>query len=120
MQEITDYINSFDEPQKGYLREIRKIILSAAPGVTEVISYRMPAVRQNKVLVYYDAHSKHIGLYPTAAPIIAFAEELKLFKTSKGAIQLPLDQPLPEELIRKIVRFRLEADSLLPAKKKKS
>ncbi|HVY75556.1 MAG TPA: DUF1801 domain-containing protein, partial [Puia sp.] len=90
---------------------LRQTIKQAAPKATETISYRMPAFRQNKVLVYYAVHKEHIGFYPTSDPIVHFRQELEQYNTSKGAIQFPIDKPLPLALIKKIVKFRLEEDA---------
>jgi hypothetical protein len=74
------------------------------------MSYGMPAFRQNKVLVYYALNKEHIGFYPTPTPIVHFKKELKKFKTTKGAIQLPVDKPLPVMLIKNIVQLRVYED----------
>ncbi|MCU0442094.1 MAG: DUF1801 domain-containing protein [Bacteroidia bacterium] len=108
MNVIENYINQFDEPVKSRLYEMRAIILAAAPQASETISYGMPAFKQGKILVYFAGYQKHIGLYPHASPIIKFAEELRIYKTSKGAIQFPIDKPLPKRLIQKIVKYRLQ------------
>ncbi len=82
-------------------------IRAAAPGAQEKLSYGMPAFFQDGVLVYFAMHSKHIGFYPTPEAVSAFAEELRAYKTSKGAVQFPLGQPIPLELVRKIVLHRV-------------
>ena len=95
------------------LEKLRNIILLAAPGAEEVISYNMPAVRlNNRILVYYAAMKHHIGFYPTASPIVAFREELKGFATSRGAVRFPLDQQIPQDLVQKIVKFRIRETEL--------
>lgn len=108
---IDAYHASFNEAVQTKLQQLRKAILQAAPKSVELISYNMPAFKQNTNLVYYAAYQKHIGLYPTAKPLIVFAEELTQFKTSKGAIQFPIDKPLPIALIKKIVRYRVKEDA---------
>lgn len=91
------------------LEALRRVILRAAPGAEEVISYNMPAIRLNKrILVYYAAMKRHIGFYPTSSPIIAFRDELTGFTTSRGAVRFLLDREIPEELVRKIVQFRIQ------------
>lgn len=105
---IDAYILSQPKEVWNLLQHLRKAIAEAAPGAEEVISYGMPAFKQGKVLVYFAANKKHIGFYPTSSPIVHFANELKGYKTSKGAIQFPLDKPLPLTLIKKITRFRLK------------
>ncbi len=104
---IDDYIAGFPENTQILLQQLRAIIQAAAPKAIEVISYNMPAFKQQKVLVYFAAYKHHIGFYPTSKPIEFFANELKLYKTSKGAIQLPLDKKLPKTLLTKIVKYRL-------------
>lgn len=117
---INEYHAEYPLPVRKKLDEVRKTISSAAPKATEIISYNMPAFKGNKTLVYYAANKEHIGLYPMPSAIKKFSEELKDFKTSKGAIQLPLSAPMPLGLIKKIVRFRVEEDKLSkPAPSKK-
>lgn len=106
---IDEYHDAFPGV-KDKLEELRRIIRQAAPKATEVISYNMPAFKGRRVLVYYAANKSHIGFYPTNKPIEVFAEELKAYKTSKGAVQFPLDQKIPAALVKKIVRFRVEDD----------
>lgn len=105
---IDDYHATCSDSAKLLLAILRKAIQEAAPKAVELISYNMPAFKQKKVLVYYAAYSHHIGFYPTSKPIEAFKEELAGYKTSKGAIQFPLDKKLPLGLIKKIVRYRVQ------------
>ncbi len=85
-----------------------------------MISYRIPTFCFNGNLVHFAAFARHIGFYPTPSGIEAFRQELKLYKTSKGAIQFPLDRPLPLKLISKIVRFRVkESAQKAQAKRRK-
>lgn len=119
---IDEYHVLFPEDVQVLLNKMRKAINQAAPKVTEVISYGMPGFRQHGVLVWYAANKKHIGFYPSSGPIQVFAEELKDYVTSKGAIQFPLDKPIPVTLVKKIVKFRMQQDAesvALKAKKKK-
>lgn len=110
LKSIDDYINQFPDDIKSKLETIRAAIKKAAPKATEVISYGMPAFKQNKVLVYFAAGKNHIGFYPTPKPIIVFRKELEGYKTSKGAIQFPLDKKIPLTLISKIVKYRVTED----------
>lgn len=114
---VDEYIDSFPPDVQALLKEMRTLVTQAAPKATEVISYNMPAIKQNGVLVYYAAAKEHIGFYPTASPIIAFADALTKYKTSKGAIQLPIDKPLPKKLVKDIVKFRLAEDAEKAANK---
>ena len=110
---INEYHSTHSPEIQEKLNELRTIIREDAKDCTETIRYNMPAFKQKRVLVYYAAYKNHIGFYPTSQPIITFQEELLPFKTSKGAIQFQLNQPLPKDLIQRIVKFRIEADSIL-------
>jgi uncharacterized protein YdhG (YjbR/CyaY superfamily) len=114
---IDEYHSEYPEAIQVKLEQLRKAIKQAAPKATETISYGMPAFKQNKVLVYYAAYKSHIGFYPTPNAIVAFKAELTKYKTSKGAIQFPINEPLPLALIKKIVKFRLEEDMQAAASK---
>lgn len=118
-QNIDEYHALFPDFIRKQLDEMRRIISDTATGAKEVISYGMPAFKQHKVLVWYAGYKSHIGFYPSAFPIEKFRDELTAYKTSKGAIQFPVDQPVPEELIRRIVRFRMQQDEEEAAMKKK-
>ena len=107
---IDEYHETFPEDIQIMLQKLRQTIKQAAPQTTEMISYNMPAFRLNKVLVYYAVNKEHIGFYPTPSPIVFFKDLLMNYSTSKGAIQFPLDKPLPTVLIKKIVRFRVRED----------
>lgn len=105
---VSEYFAAQPSHIQALLQQVRTTIANAAPGAEEVISYGMPAFRLHGMLVFYAAAKKHIGFYPTPAGIEAFREELAGYKTSKGAIQFPLDEPLPLALIAKIVQFRVK------------
>lgn len=107
---IEEYIALFPIKTQEMLQQIRKSIQNAAPDAVEVISYKMPAFKQNKVLVYFAAYEKHIGFYPTGDGIEAFKAEFSDFKWSKGAVQFPLNEPLPLDLITRITKFKAEKD----------
>lgn len=104
---ISEYIPRFSPEIQAVLNALADTIRAAAPGAQEKLSYGMPAFFQDGVLVYFAMHSKHIGFYPTPEAVSAFAEELRAYKTSKGAVQFPLGQPIPLELVRKIVLHRV-------------
>jgi uncharacterized protein YdhG (YjbR/CyaY superfamily) len=108
METIDQYIQQFPDDIREKLTELRHVILNAAPETTEKISYKMPAFHWKENLIYFAAYKNHIGIYPTSKPIIHFKEELKNYKNSKGAFQIPLNQAVPVELIKKIVAFRIE------------
>ncbi|MFB6340485.1 iron chaperone [Saccharicrinis sp. FJH62] len=110
-QTVDEYIINAPLDIQEKLQQLREIIKDVAPNATERISYQMPAFAQNGILVYFAANKNHIGFYPTASGIKFAEPELKSFKYSKGAIQFPHDQDLPVDLIRNIVRFRLEENT---------
>lgn len=105
---IDEYIAQFTEDIQEKLKLIRHIIRAVEPELIEKISYQMPTFYLNGNLVHFAAYKKHIGFYPTPSGVAAFEKELRAYKTSKGAIQFPIDQPLPVELIEAIVRFRVD------------
>jgi len=105
---VDEYIAGVPEPARGTLIKMRAAIRSAAPpAATETISYRIPAFKYKRVLVWFAAFSNHCSLFPTAAVIEAFKNELKGFSTSKGTIHFPADKPLPTALIKKLVKARV-------------
>ena len=114
---VEEYISTFPKDIQVILENLRSIIKKAAPNAEEKISYNMPTFYQNGNPVHFAAYKNHIGFYPTPSGIDNFKDELKNFKTSKGAIQFPIDKPLPKHLIKKIVKFRVE-ENLKKAKKK--
>ena len=110
--DVEEYIQLFPEDIQAILQKLRAVIQKAAPKSEEVISYNMPAYKQNGALVYFAAYKNHIGFYPTASPIKVFNDQLENYKTSKGAIQFPLDKPLPIKLITNIVKYKLQENIL--------
>jgi uncharacterized protein YdhG (YjbR/CyaY superfamily) len=118
-KDIDNYIASFPEDIQMVLDKMRAIIKKAAPKSVEVISYGMPAFKVNGVLVYFAAWKTHIGFYPTSSGISAFKKEFVTYKSSKGAVQFPIDKPLPAVLITKIVKFRIKEDMLKAKTKRK-
>ncbi|GHV49337.1 hypothetical protein FACS189499_10370 [Clostridia bacterium] len=106
MNTIDEYLASVPEERRAVLQKIRETIHTAVPDATERISYGMPAFWQGKVLIYFAPMKHHIGIYPTASGMAAFADRLTEYKTSKGAIQLPYDKPIPYDLIAEIAQFR--------------
>jgi uncharacterized protein YdhG (YjbR/CyaY superfamily) len=108
---IEEYIAGFPPETQKVLRELRALIKTSAPGATEKISYRMPTFVLKRHLVYFAGYEKHVGFYPTGSGIEAFKEELRPYKSGKGSVQFPLDRPLPADLIRRIVEFRVEQNT---------
>jgi uncharacterized protein YdhG (YjbR/CyaY superfamily) len=105
---VDEYLAGVPEPARSALNKIRAAIRSAVPPeATETISYRMPAFKHKRVLVWFAAFSNHCSLFPTASVIEAFKDELKGFTTSKGTIHFPTDKPVPTALIKKLVNARV-------------
>ncbi len=104
---IEEYIKEFPEDIQDILEKIRKIIQKAAPEAEETISYGMPTFKLNGNLVHFAAYKNHLGFYPTPSGIERFKEDISEYKNSKGAVQFPLDKPIPYDLVEKIVIFRV-------------
>ncbi len=116
---IDEYISNFPEDVQLILKKLRKAIAKAAPDAEETIKYRMPTfVLYKRNLVHFAAFKNHIGFYPTPSAIIAFKDELTPYKQSKGAIQFPINEPIPLDLVRRIVEFRVK-ENLDKSKNKK-
>lgn len=113
---IDEYIHVFPLEVQKKLKELRDVIKAAAPEAEEKISYQMPTFYLNGNLVHFAAYKNHIGFYPSPSGIEAFQLELSVYKGAKGSVQFPIEKPLPYELIRKIVRFRVE-ENMKPPKK---
>jgi uncharacterized protein YdhG (YjbR/CyaY superfamily) len=107
---VEEYLAAIPEPARSTLKHIRKVIQSVVPSeTTEVISYGMPMFKYNGMLVGYAAFKKHCSLFPTGSGVLdRFEKELKGLRTSKGTIQFPPDKPLPDSLVKKIVRARVK------------
>ena len=105
-----EYIASFPKNVQVALQQTRQAIRKAAPQAQEVISYSMPAFKQNSILVWFAAFKNHIGFFPKVSAMEAFKEKLSDYKTSKGTIRFPLDKPIPVDLVREIVSFRVKED----------
>lgn len=117
-ESIDDYISKFPPEIQEILSTIRKVIKETAPDAIEKISYQMPTFTLHGNLVHFAAFKNHIGFYPTPNGIDAFKEELSVYKGAKGSIQFPLHQPMPYELISKIVKFRV-AENIKKAEDKR-
>lgn len=105
---IDSYISSFPLETQKLLNSIRETIHQAAPDAVEKISYGMPAFYLNGNLVYFAAYKNHIGFYPSSSGIRQFQKQISGYKNSKGAVQFPLNQDLPLDLISIIVKFRVK------------
>jgi uncharacterized protein YdhG (YjbR/CyaY superfamily) len=117
--DVDSYITCFPEQTQILLENLRQIIRKAAPESEEIISYQMPAYKLNGILVYFAGYKNHIGFYPGASGVEAFKSELTSYKCSKGTIQFALNQPIPENLVIKIVQLRLIENSFRDKKRAK-
>jgi uncharacterized protein YdhG (YjbR/CyaY superfamily) len=105
---VDEYIATFPKNVQVVLEELKQAVREAAPEAEEVISYQMPAFKQNGILVWFAAFKNHIGFFPKVSAIEAFKEELSDYELSKGTIRFPLNKPIPIELVKKIVKFRVK------------
>jgi uncharacterized protein YdhG (YjbR/CyaY superfamily) len=105
---IDEYITGFPPSTQALLSQVRELIHATAAEATETIAYAIPTFDLNgKHLVHFAGFAKHVGFYPIPTGMEAFKEELAPYKQGKGSVQFPLDQPLPLDLIRRIVEFRV-------------
>lgn len=107
MTVIEDYIAAAPQKTQPQLNQLYRLLKELLPTSEERIRYGMPTFYAGENILHFAAAKKHLGFYPTPGPIAAFQEELQAFKTSKGAVQLPYDQPLPEILLKNMVHYRL-------------
>lgn len=108
---IDEYIQGFPADVKAILSQLRSTIRQAAPQAVEKISYRIPTFYLNGNLVHFAAFERHIGFYPGPSGIARFKKELAKYKSAKGSVQFPLDEPLPFQLIAAVVTFRVDENS---------
>ena len=119
--DIDGYISQFPADVQAILQKVRETICQAAPNATETISYQMPALKQHGILVYFAAWKKHIGLYPPISGDKALEKAVARYAGPKGNLQFPLDEPIPYDLIERIVKLRVKQDNeKAEAKRKKS
>jgi len=105
---IDEYIAGFPKDVQEILQKIRMTIRKAAPESEEAIKYQMPTFTLKGNLVHFAAFKKHIGFYPVPTGIAEFKNELSVYEGGKGSVRFPLDQPIPFDLISKIVKFRVK------------
>jgi len=105
---VDEYIASHEPTIQTLLEQMRETIKKAAPGAEELISYSIPAFKQNGMLVWYAAFKNHIGFYPRGSGVEAFENELAPYKHAKGSIQFPMNKPLPLSLVARIVKYRVK------------
>ena len=108
---IDGYIRQFPAGVQDILNELRRVINENAPGAKEKISYQMPTFYLNGNLVHFAAYKNHIGFYPAPSGIEAFKDELTGYKWAKGSVQFPIDKPIPYDLVRRIVEFRVKENT---------
>jgi uncharacterized protein YdhG (YjbR/CyaY superfamily) len=118
-QDIDSYISLFPDDVQTVLQEVRATIRRAAPDAEETISYQMPAFRQHGILVYFAAWKKHVGLYPPITGDKAIEKAITRYAGPKGNLQFPLDEPVPLDLIERIVKLRVKQDSAKAEAKRK-
>jgi uncharacterized protein YdhG (YjbR/CyaY superfamily) len=109
-REVDAYIAAFPPKVRALLQKVRRAIRAAAPRAAECISYRIPAYRQNGVLVYFAGFKSHVGLYPPVRGDAALAKAVKQYAGPKGNLKFPYDEPLPLALIARIVRHKVKQD----------
>jgi len=110
-QTIDEYIAGFPPAVQKILQKIRRTVRKAAPDAEETIKYQMPTFTLKGNLVHFAAFQKHIGFYPAPTGIEEFKQELSVYEGGRGSVRFPLDQPIPFDLIRRIVRFRVKENS---------
>lgn len=116
---IDEYIATFPAEVQEILQKVRETVKTAAPQATEAISYGMPTFKLEGNLVHFGAFKEHLGFYPIPSGLEQFKDELAQYKGGKGSVQFPFDQPMPYELITKIVEFRVTENLAKAAAKKK-
>jgi uncharacterized protein YdhG (YjbR/CyaY superfamily) len=105
---IDEYIGTFPPGVQDILERLRETIHETAPDAEEAINYGIPTFTLNGNLVHFAAFAHHIGFYPTPSAIEAFRKELAPYKTTKGTVRFPIDEPIPLELVRRMVQFRVK------------
>ncbi len=108
-QTVDQYIGGFPPAVRRVLTPLRAAIRAAAPDAVETVSYGMPAYWQNRMLVYFAAHTHHVGFYPGVEAVAAFTGSLSRYVTAKGTVQFPYAKPIPLALVKRIVAFRVRA-----------
>ena len=118
--DIDSYISQFPADVQAILQKVRATICHAAPDAKEVISYMMPAFKQHGILVYFAAWEKHIGMYPPISGNKALEKAIARYAGPKGNLQFPLDEPIPYDLIERLVKLRVKQDAAKAATKRKT
>jgi len=113
------YIRSFPAPTRKLLRELRALIREAALDAREKISYGIPSFAQNGNLVHFAAYANHLGLYGAPGVPRSLERTLAKYRTGKGTLRFPLDQPIPADLVRQLVTFAVKSNSARRTKKRR-
>ena len=116
---VDEYISAFPPEVQAILQQVRRVVRSAAPEAREVISYQMPAFKQNGVLVYFAAFKKHIGFFPPIKGDAKLEKAASGYAGEKGNLRFPLDQPMPFDLIKRLTELRVKQDLANAAAKRK-
>ena len=117
---VDEYIASFEPKVRAILQKVRVTVRAAAPGATELISYRMPALKQHGVLVYFAAFKGHIGFYPPIRGNAKLEQEASVYAGEKGNLRFPLDKPIPYKLIGALTKLRAKQDAANAAAKRQA
>jgi uncharacterized protein YdhG (YjbR/CyaY superfamily) len=118
--DIDAYIAGYPEEVRAILQKIRRTIIKEAPKATEMIKYRMPTFFLKENLVHFAAFKNHIGFYPSPSGITAFQKEIANYTWAKGSVQFPLDSPIPYDLIKRMVQYRVNEVMEEKPKKRKA
>lgn len=118
-KDIDEYIAGFPVEVQKLLETIRKTISKAAPGAGEAIKYQIPTFTLNGNLISFAAYKSHIGVYPAPREVAEFKKELAAYKGNKSTLQLPLDKPIPVDLISRIVKYQIKRTQKQAAAKAK-
>jgi uncharacterized protein YdhG (YjbR/CyaY superfamily) len=110
-KDIDDYISKFPDDVQAILQKVRETIRHAAPDAKETISYMMPAFKQHGILVYFAAWERHIGIYPPISGNKTLEKAIARYAGPKGNLQFPLDEPIPYDLIERLVKLRVKQDT---------
>lgn len=110
-KDIDEYIAGFPKDVQEILKKIRSTIRKAAPKAEEAISYQIPTLKLNRNLIHFAAYKNHIGLYPAPRAVEKFKKDLERYGSSKATIKFSLDEPIPYDLITRIVEFRVKQSS---------
>ncbi len=116
---VDEYIAGFSPEVQAILRRVREVVRGAAPQAQEVISYRMPALKQNGILVYFAAFKGHIGLYPPVSGDAQIQRAIAPYAGEKGNLRFPFTRPIPYDLIARVTEFRAKQDSAKAATRRK-